>query len=216
MNRCRCVTQATSVTKQRGAVNVMAWPCHTWVTLLRCENLRVQREALQNVWDLSQQHICTSCSTGAHTCSLSLPSVTFASHRLFLSVSISLSIPLTPLVQIWPRVNRCNHSQCVVCSAGKQSPSGGGEWEVGWVAGREVSWAVQWAASWWDNKTCIENETQKNGTSVGEGQSGSMSCHCAFYPVAKSQQEIQWRAVRCRRRAVSHCSFSSISQHNYS
>lgn len=190
MNRCRCVTQATSVTKQRGAVNVMAWPCHTWVTLLRCENLREPASAATGspecVRSLSTTHLHLLFHWSSHLLGVSpLSDLCFTLTRL-LSVSISLSIPLTPLVQIWPRVNKCNHSQCVVCSAGKQSPSGGGEWEVGWVAGREVSWAVQWAASWWDNKTCTENETQKNGTSVGEGQSGSMSCHCAFYPVAKS------------------------------
>lgn len=35
----------SSVNKLRGSVSVMAWPCHTWVNMLACENLQGHRES---------------------------------------------------------------------------------------------------------------------------------------------------------------------------
>ena len=43
---------------------------------------------------------------------------------------------------------------------------------MGWVAGGEVSWAVQGAASWWDNETSTDDEMHERDKNAGESHNG--------------------------------------------
>ena len=153
--RPRTQCHQSSVNKHGGPVNVMAWPCHSWVSLLHCEDLCVQREAPpapRDVRDLSQQQIHTS---SALWCSLApSPPHPFVSRWLHSCLSPLLLSRFLSLSHNWRRNRRL---QLRAITLGKrvdvnQRPSGGGEREVCRVAGGEVSRAVQGAAACWDNK----------------------------------------------------------------
>lgn len=81
-----------SVNKPRGSVSVMAWPCHTRVSMLSCENLKGHRESTAEGGSLIlAQQPRTSFSDSQLLCLSSLP---FVSHWLDFCLTVCLHPPL--------------------------------------------------------------------------------------------------------------------------